>query len=117
MSELMDQLKASLNEELARGRSLNSIAVEAGLAQSSLWKFLHGQRGMSLGTAGRVARVLGLRLTRPRGNRENERERALTAFLRGNHPGLWDPSAKVDYKSLGPALRGAIESIWEVGDA
>lgn len=44
------------------GCSLNSLAIEAGIQQSSLHRFYHGERDLRLKTAEKLAKVLGLKL-------------------------------------------------------
>ena len=45
-------------------RTHYSIAKEAGITPEILDRFIHGDRGMTLATAGKVAQVLGYELTK-----------------------------------------------------
>lgn len=52
-----EALKQAIRES---GRSVNSIAREAGIPQPSLHYFLRGERGLSLETAEKLAQLFGL---------------------------------------------------------
>ena len=58
--KLSEQLKAAIEaSELSRYR----IAIEAGIAQSSMSQFMTGKRSMSLANVDAIAEVLDLELT------------------------------------------------------
>jgi hypothetical protein len=44
-------------------RTINAIAVEAGLSAAAVWRFVQGERGLSLDSAAALCEVLGLGLT------------------------------------------------------
>lgn len=50
----------------ADGRPLHRIAREAGVRQSVLWRFMHGNRSVTLTTLDRVAAVVDAGLPRRR---------------------------------------------------
>jgi len=57
-SRLLAALKARAEHE-----SINAIAKASGVGQSTLHRFLHGERSLSLEMAGKLAAYLGLTLT------------------------------------------------------
>ena len=56
---LADALRTAIHDD---GRSLRSIAVEAGLTAGALSRFTRGENGIGLDTAERLAEVLGMHL-------------------------------------------------------
>jgi DNA-binding phage protein len=52
-------------------RTINAIAVEAGLSAAAVWRFVQGERGLSLDSAAALADTLGLHLV---DRRQNERQ-------------------------------------------
>lgn len=56
---LSDQLRAAIT---ACGQSTNAVAQAAGVPAPVVQRFLAGQRGITLETAGKLARYLGLAL-------------------------------------------------------
>jgi DNA-binding phage protein len=44
-------------------RTINAIAVEAGLSAAAVWRFVQGERGLSLDSAAALADTLGLELS------------------------------------------------------
>lgn len=46
----------------ATGKSVNAVAIQSGVAQAVLQRFLAGQRGITLGTAERLCAYLQLEL-------------------------------------------------------
>lgn len=64
---LADQLRAAFRES---GLSVRALAIAAGVDQSTLNKFLTGSReNLRLDVAGRLFRVLGLKVVRDRRRR------------------------------------------------
>jgi hypothetical protein len=57
--ELTDTLRRAA---LASGRTAYALARDTGTPYAAMWVFLKGKGGLQLTTAGRLARVLGLRL-------------------------------------------------------
>ena len=58
-NKLAEQLKAAIGKS---GLSVYRLAKQAGVPQPVLWRFVKGQRDLTLSTASKVARVLGLEL-------------------------------------------------------
>lgn len=56
---LVQQLQAAIS---STGKSLYSVAQESGVAAPVLQRFMNGQRGITLDTAGKIAAYLGLSL-------------------------------------------------------
>ena len=54
-----ETLKAAVNES---GWTINSLASASGIPQSSLQRFINGERGLSLRTVDKLAKYLGLTL-------------------------------------------------------
>jgi hypothetical protein len=50
-------------------RTINAIAVEAGLLAAAVWRFVQGERGLSFESAAALAETLGLEL-KPRRSRK-----------------------------------------------
>ena len=65
-NNLEDQLRMAIADS---GYSANELARASGVAQPVLTRFINGSRGMTLSTASRVARVLGLELVAKRKGR------------------------------------------------
>jgi hypothetical protein len=61
---LADQLREAIENS---GRSINSIALAAGVPQPVLQRFVSGERDIRLETADKLADYFGMRLTRPKG--------------------------------------------------
>ena len=59
-NELADVILAAFK---ASGLSIKRLAVESGVFYASAHGFIAGQRDIALGTAARLCKVLGLRLT------------------------------------------------------
>ncbi len=63
------QLIRALRDAIqADPRTINAIAVEAGLSAAAVWRFVQGERGLSLESAAALADTLGLQL-RPKHSR------------------------------------------------
>jgi len=61
----MQDLNTAMVEFIRRdGRSLHELAKLAGVSKSILGRYMRGERGISLTTAAKLARVLGLELRR-----------------------------------------------------
>lgn len=50
-------------------RTINAIAVEAGLSAAAVWRFVEGERSLSLDSTAALAEVLSLKLTHSRNKR------------------------------------------------
>jgi len=57
--ELTDALRRAA---LASGRTAYALARDTGTPYAAMWTFMRGKGGLQLTTAGRLARLLGLRL-------------------------------------------------------
>lgn len=57
---ISDQVRQAID---ASGLTRYEIAKRAGIDQSALSKFYHGQRGITTETLDKIAKVLGLRIT------------------------------------------------------
>jgi len=58
-------LRDAVIAECRGSSSLRQLAVQAEMSASQLSRFIHGQRGLTLSTAARLASVLRLRLVGP----------------------------------------------------
>ena len=57
-----------IRREIARdGRTIYRLAKDSGVNAAVIQRFVSGERGLNLDTADRVCRVLGLKLTKPKG--------------------------------------------------
>jgi hypothetical protein len=56
-------------------RTINAIAVEAGLSAAAVWRFVEGERGLSLASAAALADALGLELLQTKQRRERKEQR------------------------------------------
>jgi transcriptional regulator with XRE-family HTH domain len=68
-------MKASFSDELRKavlnsGMSRYSISLKTGIAQSTLSKFVNGERGISLESVDKLIDILGLEI-RPRRRKES----------------------------------------------
>ena len=64
---MADQLREMTLEAMAAGTTLNSIAVEIGVPQPVLYRFVHGEReGIRMETADKLCEFFGVRLTAPK---------------------------------------------------
>jgi plasmid maintenance system antidote protein VapI len=61
---LADQLREAIENS---GRSINSIALAAGVPQPVLQRFMSGERDIRLETADKIADYFEMRLTKPKG--------------------------------------------------
>jgi DNA-binding phage protein len=59
-------IRALRNAIKSDERTINKIAVEAGLSAAAVWRFVQGERGLSLGSAAALAETLELELSRKR---------------------------------------------------
>jgi DNA-binding phage protein len=50
-------------------RTINAIAVDAGLSAAAVWRFVQGERGLSLDSAAALAETLGLELGPKKGTK------------------------------------------------
>jgi plasmid maintenance system antidote protein VapI len=58
---LAEDLKAAI---AASGMNDNQLAKAAGISPIAIGRFVRGERGLTLESAGKIAAVLGLRLTK-----------------------------------------------------
>lgn len=63
---ISEQLESAVEDAVEKGKSLNSIAVDSGIPYPMLCRWYHGERGLNLATADKLAEFLGMRLTQPR---------------------------------------------------
>ena len=69
---MVDTLSSALRDAIqGSGLRPSRIAREAGISHSAILRFLSGERGLSLSSAGRIANVLGYRLTKVDGGTPN----------------------------------------------
>ncbi len=72
MADLVETLKqAIVNSEMSR----YEIARRAGVSQAIISRFVNGERGIKLETAGKLASVLGLSLTATPPQQERRKQR------------------------------------------
>jgi DNA-binding phage protein len=57
--QLIQALRKAIEQD---GRSINAIAIDAGLSASVVWRFVQAQRGMGIEAAAALAETLGLEL-------------------------------------------------------
>jgi DNA-binding phage protein len=55
----------------ADSRTINAIAVEAGLSAAAVWRFVQGERSLSLESAAALAETLGMQLKQRRGRKDS----------------------------------------------
>jgi transcriptional regulator with XRE-family HTH domain len=63
---LEEQLKDAVNQALESDLSVRGFANLAGVSHSQLSYWLTGKRSINLATAGKIAEVLGMKLTVPK---------------------------------------------------
>jgi DNA-binding phage protein len=81
LAELIDKLRSkavgekekplirALREAIRKDpRTINAISVEAGLSAAAVWRFVQGERGLSVESVAALVEVLGLEL-RSKGSR------------------------------------------------
>lgn len=61
--DLGEQLRDAIRES---GRTVYALAQESGVDTAVIYRFVSGERGVSLETAARLAATLGIRFTKPR---------------------------------------------------
>ena len=61
---LDEQLQEAIKNS---GKSINSIAIAAGVPQPVLQRFVSGERDIRLETTAKIADYFGMRLTKPKG--------------------------------------------------
>jgi hypothetical protein len=65
MTQSRPSLANTIKEAVAAtGKSVNAVALQSGVAQAVLQRFLAGHRGITLGTAERLCAYLKLELQR-----------------------------------------------------